>query len=46
MTYHVDGSFHEICDRLKITTVKDIEKLYEAWKKVREIEGEITLSEL
>jgi len=45
-TQLVHGSFHEIRDRLKITTVKDIEKLYEAWKKVREIEGEITLSEL
>jgi len=42
----IEGSFHEIRKRLRIVDYKEIKELYDAWKKIDEIEGRITLSQI
>jgi len=42
----IEGSFHEIRKRLRIVDYKEIKELYDAWKKIDEIENRITLSQI
>ena len=42
----IEGSFHEIRNRLKIVDCKEIQDLYNAWRKIDEIESRITLSQI
>ena len=42
----IEGSFHEIRKRLRIVDYKEIKELYDAWRKIDEIENRITLSQI
>jgi hypothetical protein len=42
----IEGSFHEIRNQLKIVDFKEIKELYDAWRKIDEIENRITLSQI
>jgi len=42
----VEGSFHEIREHLRIVDFKEVKELYDAWKKIDEIENRVTLSQI
>jgi hypothetical protein len=42
----IEGSFHEIRKHLRIIDFKEIEELYNTWRKIDEIENRITLSQI
>jgi len=46
ITYLLEGSFHEIIGEIKILTLEDITKLYDAEKRLYELKKEKTLTEI